>query len=163
MKKTSILKRFYREDRSILVLQSVERIERAIQYHPEIMDKYLGKGFSKSLIKVIDVIKYLTEEIIEPGEAVYLDFKEMVQSLVNKIFEHIGNHSEEKDIKDAIEMYGSEELIGLKYQFDQINLKMKNISNVLLKTLDDQYLCLSQIKTATERAKKIKEGAQNGS
>ena len=155
MKKTSILKRFYGVDKAKFTMQSVEALDRAIYYHEPIMQKYMGNRFSSSLKRVTDTIKYLSSELIDPGEVIYKDFRDMAQCLITKIFEYLNNHPDEEGIKYAVERYGSKELINLKSQLDTINLKLRKSSNVLSNTLDDQYLCLSQIKTATERAKKI--------
>ena len=146
MKKTSILKRFYGVDKTKATMQSVETIDRAIYYHEPIMQKYMGNRFSGSLKRVADTIKYLSSELIDPGEVIYKDFRDMVQCLISNIFEYLNNHPDEEGINDAVERYGSEELIYFKHQFDQFNLRMRKISNDLSKTLDDQYLCLSQIK-----------------
>jgi predicted phosphatase len=158
MKKTSILKRFYGNDQTKSTLQSLEAIDRAIFYHEEVMKKYIGKRFPGSLKRVSQAIRHLSKDLIEPTEIFYKDFREMVQCIITKIFEYLNNHPSEKDINEAVKRYGSDELISLKQKFDQLSLRMRKISNDLSETLDDQYLCLSQIKTATERAKKINEG-----
>lgn len=156
MKKTNVLKKFYGAENTKFIMQSVRSLDRALQYHTGTMEKSIGRRFPGSVKRVIDSIRHLSEEIIEPGKILYKDFGEMAQVLISKMFEYLDNHPHEKDINDAVERYGSEELIYLKHQFDESNLKLRRISNVLSEALDHQNVCLSQIKTATERAKKIK-------
>lgn len=163
MKKTSILKRFYGSDRAKSTMQSVEAIDRVVDYKGDLIKKYLGKGLSVSLRRVTEAIKYLAEDIIEPNKVIYKDFYEMVQVLISEIFQYLSNHPETKDINRAVERYKSEELINLRYQFDESNLKLRKISNVLSETLDHQKSCLSQIKTAIKRAERIKKGVSNES
>lgn len=163
MKKTNILKKFYGAENTKFIMQSVRSLERALQYHASTMERSIGRRFPTSVKRVVDSIRCLSEEIIEPGKILYKDFGEMVQVLVSKIFEYLDDHPNEKEVNDAVAKYRSEELIYLKRQFDESNIKLRKISNILSETLDHQYLCIAQIKTATERARRIREGIKDES
>lgn len=158
MRRVSILQRFYGGTNAMQAQESVKSVERVLKYHNPFIEKYLGVRFPKNVKRLCNVVKALSEQLIEPNEVVYKDFREMVNGLISRVLSYLADHPDEEEINQAIENYKSEELVGLKFQLDEANARMRKIVYDLEHIFNEQSICVAEVKKACKRAREINKG-----